>query len=167
MWNFYHFLKTSKNDEKWCFFGVFEKFISGADFFWWKKIKSWATRGSLYSAHVSADPAHFSEKGPVESLFSPLWGGYPPFIIKNCAKNDWKKAALKKKCFLKGKKVHIFAFFWGRCHTIGVDMIPGSRPSSSVFFSFFLIKKKLWKFHQKTMMKISWKFHKKRIMKIS
>ena len=39
--NFLHFFISWKNDEKWSFLALFEKVISGADFFWWKKIKSY------------------------------------------------------------------------------------------------------------------------------
>ncbi|MDP3411327.1 hypothetical protein, partial [Bosea sp. (in: a-proteobacteria)] len=62
------------------------------------------------------------------------------------AKNDWFFARPKKKCFLKGKKVHFFEalrHFWS---LIGVDMIPVSRREKFHFFYkknnfIFLIKK--------------------------
>jgi hypothetical protein len=127
-------------------FSYFYKNIYCADFFSKKIIKKWATRGLPYSAQPPPEVCIFFEKGPVEALFGLVWGGYPPFLIKKGAKNDWNFAYPKKKCFLKVLKMHIFTLFWGWGRLIGVDMIPVTPREKNDFFYkknnfIFLIKK--------------------------
>jgi hypothetical protein len=142
LWNFYH----KKISTKRVIFLIFLWKFYCALFFSEKKIKKWATRGLPYSAQPPPEVCIFFEKGPVEALFGLVWGGYPPFLIKKGAKNDWNFAYPKKKCFLKVLKMHIFTLFWGSVSLIGVDMIPVTPRGKFHFFHkknnfIFLIKK--------------------------
>ncbi len=122
----------------------------GADFIFQKMKKKWATRGPRYSPYLPPEVCKILEKGPVEALFGLVWGGYPLFIIKKCAKNDWKKGRWKKSVFFDTKKVHIFALFGGPDREIGVDMIPATDEGfSGVFFIFFIFEKMMKKIIKK------------------
>lgn len=148
------FIKNKKWRKEWILWN-FWGLIYCALFFSEKKIKKWATRGLPYSAQPPPEVCIFFEKGPVEALFGLVWGGYPLFIIKKGAKNDWNFARPKKKCFLKVLKMHIFRVFQGSVSLIGVDMIPVT-PRGNFHFFYKKIKIKfLWKFYVKIIMKIS------------
>ena len=135
----YNFFINKKIMRKEWFFVFFGLKNHGADFIFQKMKKKWATRGPRYSPYLPPEVCKFLEKGPVEALFGLVWGGYPLFIIKKCAKNDWKKVRSKKKCFLDTKKVHIFALFGGPDREIGVDMIPATDEGpEALFFIFFI-----------------------------
>ena len=147
LWFFFKEKKITRKEWKIVFFWWKNH---GADFIFQKMKKKWATRGPRYSPYLPPEVCIFLENGPVEALFGLVWGGYPLFIIKKGAKNDWKKGRWKKSVFFDTKKVHIFALFGGPDREIGVDMIPATDGGfSGVFFIFFIFEKMMKKIIKK------------------